>query len=370
MKQTGPRTVLVALAVLAVALGGALFPASGFGSAPADETDLIGAGGSAGVADTTPDAAGPAVTDAPGSANDDAPETANDAPETATTVPSTVVDDGPTPSPTPDATPTPSPTPVPADGGDGGGGGFGLVLWSIAGVGVALAGAAALGGLSFGSGGGSGGGSSLGPFTLPWSFGGGGGVSPAGLVKRVPQATMVALVGASTGTARLLSTTGSVASDAVSGLATVLDGSRAATGGLFAGLSGLFSVSGGSLLSVSGVLSGLGGGGSGVAGGRAPDADARAAAAVEPESGDDPIRTVEDAWAAFADPLPVADPEARTPGELARAAVDRGDPSEPVERLRDVFREVRYGGAPATDDRTRTAVEAARAVLARREDEE
>ena len=352
---------MVALAVLAVALGGTLFPAAGFGSVPADETDLIG-------------------TDVPTDrADDPAPVTVREAgtetdpPETpgATSTPAGTGMDSPTPDSTPEP-PDPTPTPTPAsedtDGSDGDG--LGLFAPLLGGGLVILVAATLLGGLSSLAGrGGSGSGPTLGPLSVGWPFGGGG-VSPAGLVKRVPQATMVALVGASTGTARVLSTVGSVAGDAAAGLATVVGGGSRATGSLLVELGGLFSASGGSLLSLPGVLSGLAVGGSGRSSGRAPDADARAAAPVEPEESDEPIRTVEGAWAAFAEPLAVADREARTPGELARAAVDRGDPAEAVERLRDVFRDVRYGGAPVTDDRTRAAVEAARTVLARREDDE
>lgn len=364
VRRSGPRITLVALAVLAVAFGGALLPASGFGSVPADETDLIGADRPAEPADR-PDSdsrgAGPVGTDAP--------ETA--AADGATPVSTIAADDTASPTAEAESTSTPTSTPVP-DGGDdtSGGGVVGPVLWVFGGGLLALVGVSVLAGLSSWLGeGGSGGGPALGPFSFGWSLGGGG-VSPAGLVKRIPQTTMVALVGASTGTARVLSTAGSVAGDAAAGLATVVGGGSRATGGLLAGLGGLFSSSGGSLLSITGVLSGLASGGSDDASGRAPEADARTAAPVDPESSDDPIRTVEGAWEAFADPLPVRDPEARTPGELARTAVDRGDPAGPVERLRDVFRDVRYGGAPATDDRARTAVEAARDVLSRREDEE
>lgn len=355
---------MVALAVLAVALGGALFPAAGFGSVPADETDLIGT-------DVPTDRAGDP---APVTVRAAGPET--DPPETPGATVTTAATGGgsvsPTPEPAPDEpdpTPTPEPTPASGDTDDSGGGAFGLLFWLFGGGLAVVAVLTLLDGLSsLVGGGGSGGGSILGPLSFGWLSGGG--VSPAGLVKRVPQATMVALVGASTGTARVLSTAGSVAGDAAAGLAAVVGGGSRATGSLLVELGGLFSASGGSLLSLPGVLSGLAVGGSGRSSGRAPDADARAAAPVEPEESDEPIRTVEGAWAAFADPLPVADREARTPGELARAALDRGDPAEPVERLRDVFRDVRYGGAPVTDERTRTAVAAARAVLDRREDEE
>ncbi|QLH84324.1 DUF4129 domain-containing protein [Halosimplex pelagicum] len=361
MRRSGPRITLVALAVLAVAFGGALFPSSGFGSAPAEETELIG----------TDVPAEP--TDRLGTDAREAEPAGADEPETdgePTPVSTIAEGDAATPSPTPEPTPTATATPVPDDGdSSGGGGAIGLLSWLFGGGLLVLAAVAMVASLSSWLGdGGSGDGPTLGPLSFGWAFGGGG-VSPAGLVKRVPQATMVALVGASTGTARVLSTAGSAASDAAAGLATVLGGGSRATGSLLAGLGGLFS-SGGSLVSVTGILSGLASGGSGGASGSAPDADARTTAPVEPESSDDPIRTVEGAWEAFADPLPVRDREARTPGELARTAIDRGDPADPVERLRDVFRDVRYGGAPASDDRTRTAVEAARDVLSRREDEE
>ncbi|ELZ25798.1 hypothetical protein C475_10074 [Halosimplex carlsbadense 2-9-1] len=365
MTRSGPRITLVALAVLAVAFGGALFPASGFGSVPADETDLIGADRAA-----EPAAGSGSDTRGSGPTGTDGVETA--AADEPTPVSTVAERDAATASPTPEPTATATPTAVPDSDDDtsSGGGAIGLVSWLLGAGLLALAGVSVLAGLSSRLGdGGSGDGPALGPFSFGWAFGGDG-VSPAGLVKRVPQATMVALVGASTGTARVLSTAGSVAGDAAAGLATAFEGGSRATGSLLAGLGGLFSSSGGSLLSIRGVLSGLASGGSGGASGRAPDADARTAAPVEPESSDDPIRTVEGAWEAFADPLPVRDREARTPGELARTAVDRGDPADRVERLRDVFRDVRYGGAPASEDRTRTAVEAARAVLDRREDEE
>jgi hypothetical protein len=353
----------VALAVLAVAFGGTLFPASGFGSVPADETDLIGADRPAEPVDRSG-----SDTRESGPAGTAEPETV--AADGSTPVSTVAEGDATTATPTPESTPTTTPTPVP-DGDDASGGGaIGLVGLLFGGGLLALVCVSVLAGLSsWLGGGGSGEGPTLGPLSFGWPFGGDG-VSPAGLVKRIPQTTMVALVGASTGTARVLSTVGSVAGDAAAGLATVVGGGSRATGSLLAGLGGLFSSSGGSLLSIGGVLSGLASGESGSASGVAPEADARTAAPVDPESSDDPIRTVEGAWEAFADPLPVRDPEARTPGELARTAVDRGDPADPVERLRDVFRDVRYGGAAATDDRTRTAVEAARDVLTRREDEE
>ncbi|MFC7195685.1 hypothetical protein ACFQL4_15375 [Halosimplex aquaticum] len=54
MTRSGHRTVLVALGIVAVALGSALFPPTGLGSAPASETDLVG-----------PDASAPGSGDGP-----------------------------------------------------------------------------------------------------------------------------------------------------------------------------------------------------------------------------------------------------------------------------------------------------------------
>ncbi|MFC7195684.1 DUF4129 domain-containing protein [Halosimplex aquaticum] len=217
--------------------------------------------------------------------------------------------------------------------------------------------------------GGSGGGSAL-SLGLLGKIGGVRG-SPVGIAARIPQVTMVALVGVSTGTARVLGGAGTLVSEAAGGLAFVIGaGSRSVTSGLGSGIGGLFSLPSAPTFSLSGLFSGVRSGGSNVATGDSPTADARSATAIEPESDDEvPIRTVEDAWEAFADPLPVEDPEARTPGEFARLAVERGDPTEAVRRLTRVFRDVRYGGRPPSDDRTRSAVEAVSDILADRDRE-
>jgi hypothetical protein len=49
-------------------------------------------------------------------------------------------------------------------------------------------------------------------------------------------------------------------------------------------------------------------------------------------------------WRAFVAVVPATAVPSRTPGELARAAVDAGFPAEPVRDLTERFREVRYGG--------------------------
>lgn len=73
---------------------------------------------------------------------------------------------------------------------------------------------------------------------------------------------------------------------------------------------------------------------------------------------EDPPQTVEEAWQAMVEGLSVPDREARTPAELARIAIDRGLPAEPVSALTGTFRRVTYGGVPATADRNERALAA------------
>jgi len=68
------------------------------------------------------------------------------------------------------------------------------------------------------------------------------------------------------------------------------------------------------------------------------------------------------AWAEMTDSLTVDHPESSTPGEFAAAAVDAGLERDDVERLTRLFADVRYGGAEATADRERTAVETLRRI--------
>lgn len=60
--------------------------------------------------------------------------------------------------------------------------------------------------------------------------------------------------------------------------------------------------------------------------------------------------TVGAAWRRFLNQLSVTAPETRTPGELARHAIEKEDlPEEQVRTLRDTFREVEYGPGSETD---------------------
>lgn len=93
-----------------------------------------------------------------------------------------------------------------------------------------------------------------------------------------------------------------------------------------------------------------------------PDRDARDASPVPPSEDDPeepaPPGSVEEAWAAFVEHLGVRNAATRTPGELARVAVEAGLPADPVRRLTGAFREVRYGGVPPSEDRLRAALSA------------
>lgn len=64
-----------------------------------------------------------------------------------------------------------------------------------------------------------------------------------------------------------------------------------------------------------------------------------------------PADEVEAAYFELVRQLGLADRRSTTPGECAARAVDAGADPEPVERLRGVFEQVRYGARPVTEDR-------------------
>ena len=73
------------------------------------------------------------------------------------------------------------------------------------------------------------------------------------------------------------------------------------------------------------------------------------------------------AWQEMTDALDVENPAATTPAEFEDIAVDAGLAREDVATLTDLFREVRYGDAPATvdrEDRARTALRRIEATYA------
>jgi len=99
--------------------------------------------------------------------------------------------------------------------------------------------------------------------------------------------------------------------------------------------------------------------------------DEQRQAAIGTAAGDAADRIEEDAalenevyraWAEMAEPLPVDSPETSSPAEFAEAAIDSGIAPDDVRELTDLFEEVRYGTAAATEERERRAVDALRRI--------
>jgi len=90
------------------------------------------------------------------------------------------------------------------------------------------------------------------------------------------------------------------------------------------------------------------------------EAAGEAADRIEADAGLD--NEVYRAWREMADLLDHDRPETSTPGEFADAAVDVGMNPDDVSELTRLFEEVRYGEAPATEEREQRAVEALRRI--------
>lgn len=91
------------------------------------------------------------------------------------------------------------------------------------------------------------------------------------------------------------------------------------------------------------------------------------------EGTDDPeerVVSIRELWRTFARWVVPGAWRTQTPGEVARAAVDRGFPREPVEALTDAFRDVEYGSEPATTRRERAKAAFDRLARSRGEDDE
>ncbi len=80
--------------------------------------------------------------------------------------------------------------------------------------------------------------------------------------------------------------------------------------------------------------------------------------AGEPLGPESPERTIREAWHAFCDHVGIQRRETRTPGEVARRAVETGYPSGTVEYLLSTLRDVEYGGQNPTSDRAARARDA------------
>ncbi|WP_254274035.1 DUF4129 domain-containing protein [Haloarcula marina] len=279
----------------------------------------------------------------------------------------------PTPTPTPTATPTPTPTPVP-DASTGGGGGLPDFSWLS--TFFALLGLAAVG--------------YVGVLAVRSSEGVDGGVLTSllarlrlpAIVQRIPQVTTAILLTGSSALATVARGVGSAV--------------RGVGRGLAAGIGPIGRVLGRSLAALPAAavaliaapvrsLTGLRGGGflAPLRGGfdrpafLRPDdpttEDARNATDIPPapdESGatDTGPLSVREAWERLVGAVPVSNPDATTPGEYARRAVDSGLPAGPVWRLTDLFRAVAYGGASETNDRITAARDAIEGIFDRGDD--
>lgn len=323
------RTLLVGLSALAVVLTAALFPAAGFGTHPGGSVSL------------------PVETAAPST-----PEPATPTPDRAET-----------------STPTPSAPAGPADSG-----GIGPLLpgfiealaaavgklWLLAVAGAWLLVIAALARgiepgsphveLPFGY-------TVTLPFVVPaWvgSFG-----------TRVARLTMGFVVSVSTSVTQLLDAVTAALAAVSSGLGITLGeglrGTLALAGqlptALGRALQGVVRLPAG-LLSLPAVLSTASGSVAGAT--DRPEDDARATApapAPDEDAEDTGPPSVEEAWLAMVELLPVERSPSTTPREFARRAVDRGVPAAPVERLTGAFEDVVYGGR-APDERASSAREA------------
>jgi hypothetical protein len=67
---------------------------------------------------------------------------------------------------------------------------------------------------------------------------------------------------------------------------------------------------------------------------------------------------IEEAWDWLSSQVSVRDPDTRTPGEIARAAIREGYSRYAVEDLLWAYREVEYGDRQPTEERRRTATQA------------
>ncbi len=351
------RATTAVVACLAVALAAMLLPAAGVGSYPG----LVGD-----VAPETGATGGPAVPDP-------------DSTPAPTAEPKPTADPGETT--TSEATETATPTATPTDSAGTGGGSDengGQVLGALLATLVAVVEVAATVTLALGLLLGVGlaiGGVTGGPVRLHDSDGSlllsvFGLRVPLGGLRGISRGSMRAVLGVSRSASTLLSGLGSVAAGvagAVGGGGSVLGALggalRAAGRGLARGLEAGARALGSLSLGLGALTAGLSNWRPGFDRGDSPAADARDAGPVptpdeSPETTERGPRTVEEAWSRFVERVPLSRPEVRTPGEVARTAVRNDLPAGPVRRLTNAFREVRYGDAPADDDRTAGAVAA------------
>lgn len=335
------QTRVVVLGAAAVVLAGLMFPATGFGTLPGPAS-----------APPSADANAPFGSDA--ESDDGSPPidtgTPTDSESTGTDQPTR---ETPTPTPTPTATPGPTTT-EPPGGEDDDGSGLPGVLFGLSGAVLASVLLLVPGGVLLAVEGKHRGWPVFRALPVP-------GVPVTGLTRSVAQGTVATLVRTSVSVPRVLAGLGSVTAAATDALGSGLSGLARGVGevvvavprGLAAGVGGLGSA-------LAGILAGTERRTSNPASGQRPGEDPRTNADGSESEGDSraPPATIEEAWRRMVAALSVRGSETRTPTEIAAAAVERGLPAGPVERLTTAVQQVAYGGYDATDERTDRALSA------------
>lgn len=358
------RAALALLSLLAVVLAASLFPASGFGSHPGSgggvadlQSGVTGTGTGAGDPPATP--AGPSDGSGGGSTDD------GTATPTAT----------PTPTPTPTATPTPD-RPDEGAGPSSGGSLLGTVVGLLVAAVAVVVGLGTVAQLREGA-------RDREPIDLDGTRVDGAALAP--LYDLLPPPLALGLWRLSQGTTALLVGATAVVPSALAALSSLFDGVGGAAGALVDGLvrpggralvavpraiaAGFGGVAGGlgsALIALPAALAGIGSGLPSPSlpsfGGDEGDDDAAATAPSTGDGGADSTEpappSVEEAWATLRELVRLPNARSRTPGEVARAAVDAGLPADAVAALTAAFREVRYADRPADGGRLATARDA------------
>lgn len=339
------RAVLALLCAFSVIYGTAVFPA-------AFDVELRAEQPSMGGGPDAPDEPPEHVTDGPGEPPGDAtPSSADIATATAT----------PTDTPRSASSETATPAPPPQNDGDAGGeeGLGGLVsvlsgLFVVGFLGVFVLGVLAIfregtGDFSFG----------LLDISLPWFV-------PALSLRRIPQLTTWLLIAGASGLARVVEgvtvlarALGSTVANGVGPVVRIVGRSLAALPRTAVALVAAPVRALGTAATLLGGFAFLRRTVSrpGFIRSETPTTDVRAESDAVPVTDEEPdhVTSVPGAWRAMADHVPVRNPEATTASEYARRAVTLGLPEGPVERLTDLFREVRYGGYPDSSERVSVA---------------
>jgi len=353
------RAALAVACVFAVVLGASLFPATGFGTNPVPASSSgngsAGTGGGPGTATTTATGTETSTT------SDESTATTTEPTSTAE-----VDDDGPR---------TTTEAPAYDDASSGGEQGALLALATVLFGGTLLFLVCAVG---------------LGRhhrrrYPSDWDLPSAPHLRLLAYVRRIPQTSLAFVMFAGTNAPGVLdgladrfgaatsglgaaaSGIGSVGSAIGRGLLAVPGGFVTAVGRLGRGI-GSFSLG----LSALSTAAGSGGlfGRSEDAASEDPRSGASATATEAPEPDEpDPPASVREAWNRLQADLGVSGRDGATPGEIARAAIDRGLPTDAIRSLTRAFRDVRYGGLPDDGERVTVAREAYERVRAALEGE-